>query len=288
MIRRVERHLHQTLLDFQPDLVASTYPLYPYFLHRSFQSGVPRRPVATIVTDSFNINAAWRNAPSDYWLVTDSGTRRCLLDHDLPEGRVVETGFPVDPRFSELTPVPADHPAKPFRVLYFPTSKKPTVRRVARAVLKHDGWPTEITIVLGRNVRTLYKRARELQAAYPGRVRIKGWTKKVPELLCSHHLVVGKAGGATVHEALAARCPMLIHHLVPGQEVGNLELLRRIGGGDLADTPESLAAGIRDLTADQADLWRRQKRNLARHARPNASAIAARFLLDTISAQQPS
>lgn len=287
MIHRVERHLHDTLREFQPDLVASTYPLYPYFLKRSFQNGVPTCPVVTIITDSFSINAAWRKAPTDYWLVTDSGTRQSLLDLGLPEGRVVETGFPVDPRFSELTPVPADDPAKPFRVLFFPTSKKPTVRRIAKAILNHDSWPTEITIVLGRNVRKLHQRAREIQEAYPGRVHLKGWTKKVPELLCSHHLLVGKAGGATVHEALAARCPMLIHHLIPGQEVGNLELLRKLGGGDLADTPESLAAGIRDLTADHAALWRRQKRNLARHARPNASATAARFLLDTIDAQQP-
>jgi processive 1,2-diacylglycerol beta-glucosyltransferase len=157
------------------------------------------------------------------------------------------------------------------------------VRRIAKAVLNHDGWPTTLTIVLGRNFRKLYKHAREVQQAYPGRVRIRGWTNKVPELLCSHHLLVAKAGGATVHEALAARCPMLIHHLVPGQEAGNLKLLRTIGGGDLADTPESVAAAIRDLTTDQASLWRRQKRNLGRHARPNASATAARFILDTIS-----
>ena len=85
MIRRAERHLHNTLLEFQPDLVASTYPLYPYFLERSFQNDIPRCPVVTIITDSFSINAAWRNAPTDYWLVTDPGTRQSLLDHELPE-----------------------------------------------------------------------------------------------------------------------------------------------------------------------------------------------------------
>ena len=45
MIGRAERHLHNTLLEFQPDLVASTYPLYPYFLEHSFQNGAPRCPV---------------------------------------------------------------------------------------------------------------------------------------------------------------------------------------------------------------------------------------------------
>lgn len=287
MMRLAEEALEASLLDFQPDLVASTYPLYPYFLARSFQRGIPPCPVVTIVTDSININAAWRKAPTDYWIVTDPETRKGLAAQDIPEGKLVETGFPVDPRFGKLQPISPEDPARPFRVLFLPTSKKPTVRRIARTILDHRGWPTELTIVLGHNVRKLYKRAREIKDAYPGRVRIRGWSRKVPELLCDHHLVVGKAGGAIVHEALAARCPMLIHHLVPGQEQGNLELLKMIGGGSLAVTEESIASSLRDLLADQAALWRRQKRQLNRHARPQGAISAANFLLSAIPPGNP-
>ena len=287
MMRLAERALEDALREFQPSIIASTYPLYPYFLARSFGRGIPRCPVITVVTDSININAAWRKAPSDYWILTDRATREGLIAHGLPERQLIETGFPVDPRFGDLQPLSPEEPARPFRVLFFPTSKKPTVRRIARTILDHHGWPTELTIVLGRNVRKLYRRAREIKDAYPGRVRIKGWSRRVPELLCSHHLVVGKAGGATVHEALAARCPMLIHHLVPGQEEGNLQLLQTIGAGGLAETEESLASSLRDLLSDQAALWRRQKRQLNRHARPQAAISAANFLLSAVPPSKP-
>jgi processive 1,2-diacylglycerol beta-glucosyltransferase len=150
---------------------------------------------------------------------------------------------------------------------------------VVRALLEDTDLRTQVTIVLGRNVRLLYHKAREMKEAYPGRVRIVGWSRKIPELLCSHHLVVGKAGGATVHEALAATTPMLIHHLVPGQEEGNLELLQHQGGGMLAETPGAQAAAVRDLLADHGALWRTQKRKLARHARGRASLVAANFIL---------
>ncbi len=277
---RVERAFHNQIDDFDPDVLVSTYPLYPYFVHRYVQSGGRKRPLVTIVTDSIEINSAWRNAPADYWLVTDPDTRRGLIDQDLPGEKIVETGFPVDPIFETLQPLGAADSARPFRILFFPTAKRPAVRRTARTLLDYDEWPIELTIVLGRNVRRLHRQAREIRDAYPGRVRIRGWSRRVPELLCNHHLVVGKAGGATVHESLAARCPMLIHHLVPGQEEGNLELLRRIGGGDLADTEEALAAGLRDLLSDNAAVWRRQKQHLARHARPHASHVAAKFILE--------
>ena len=123
------------------------------------------------------------------------------------------------------------------------------------------------------------RRRTELRDAFPGRVKIKGWTRRVPQLLNAHHLVIGKAGGATVHEAIAARCPMLVHHLVPGQEEGNLRLLEAIGAGRLADSPEAIRGTLADLLADDAALWRRMKRKLALHGR-NAGAIAtARHIL---------
>ena len=91
---------------------------------------------------------------------------------------------------------------------------------------------------------------------------------------------MGKAGGATGHESLAAACPMLIHHLVPGQEEGNLELLRKLNGGYLADSPGQLASHIREMLADKASGWRTMKRSLTRVARPGAAHTSANFILD--------
>ncbi|WP_435894098.1 MGDG synthase family glycosyltransferase [Oceaniferula spumae] len=279
MMRKPENRLHELIKEHQPKAIVSTYPLYPYFLERIFQTDTPKVPVITVVTDSIEINAAWRKAPTDYWLVTDRQTRESLIRQGLPETKLIETGFPVNPHFADLEPIRADDSLTPFRVLYFPTAKKPFVRRASREILDAGPENIELTIVLGRNLRKLYSRAKEIKDSYPGRVRILGWTKRVPELLTSHHLVVGKAGGATVHESLAAACPMLIHHLVPGQEEGNLNLLRHLNGGHLADTPGALSAHLREMLSDHATGWRSMKRNLARHARPGAAHTAANFIL---------
>ncbi|MGB1260057.1 MAG: MGDG synthase family glycosyltransferase [Akkermansiaceae bacterium] len=282
MMRKPEQQLQKLIEQHQPSAIVSTYPLYPYFIERIFKNGVAKTPVFTVVTDSIEINAAWRKAPTDYWLVTDKRTRDSLIQQGLPEGRVIETGFPVNPKFQSLNPVPAEDPLEPFRVIYFPTAKKPHVRRIAREILNATSHPVELTIVLGRNTRKLYKRAKEIKDSHPGRVTIRGWTKKVPELLTSHHLIVGKAGGATVHEALAAACPMLVHHLVPGQEEGNLTLLRHLNGGYLADAPGALASQLREMLSDHASGWRGMKRNLLRHARPSAANTAAQVILEKI------
>jgi len=285
-MRRVEMAFVQRVEQFNPDVIVSTFPLYPYFAERYVRSGGVRRPVITIVTDSININASWRKAPTDFWFVTDRETKNSLIEQKLPEEKIIDTGFPVDPVFSTLDPLTETSPANPFRVLFFPTGRKSTLAPTARAILDYDGWPTELTIVLGRNLRRLYRTARKIADSYPCRVRLKGWSRKVPQLLCEHHLAVGKAGGATVHESLAACCPMLIRHLVPGQEEGNLELLRRIGGGSLANTESAIVTALHDLLSDQASNWRRQKQSLSLHTRPQAARRAASFVMKIAGKKQ--
>ena len=282
-MRKPEEKLRELILEFKPDAILSTYPLYPYFIERIFNQGIARVPVFTIVTDSIAINAAWRKAPTDFWLVTDQHTKDALTQQGLPEHQIIDTGFPVDPHFADLQPVSSEDTLKPLRILYFPTPKKPHVRRVSRELLESTGPDSELTIVLGKHLRKIHRRAKEIEEQYPGRVTIKGWSKKVPELLNSHHLVVGKAGGATVHEALAAECPMLIHHLVPGQEEGNLSLLHRLHGGDLSESEGSLSGHLGEMLADDASLWRNMKRDLAQHSRPSAALRAADFILQKIS-----
>ncbi len=279
--RKLQQAFALQVNTFNPDIIVSTFPLYPYFFEHYVKDGGRPRPVITIVTDSIEINASWRKAPTDFWLVTDEETRKAMLAKNIRESKVVNTGFPVNPLLATLEPLSSTDPATPFRILYFPTPSKSEMRKTARAVLEERPWPTELTFVLGRNVRRLYRSASEIRERYPGRVLIKGWTRKVPQLLCEHHLVIGKAGGATVHESLAACCPMLIRHLVPGQEEGNLELLSNLGGGSLTRNEATLSRALDEMLTDQDTKWRQQKESLSLYSRPDAARDAATFILKT-------
>ncbi len=278
-LQPTENALGKVLERDKPHLIICTYPLYPYQLERLFER-FPRSPVVTVITDSMEINTAWSRSPSDHFFVTDRGTAALLKDSGVPEEKVEVTGFPVNPTFPLLSPLYSTSEIKPFKVLFFPTRRMPQIRRTMKAVLSIPN--TEITIVLGRSFRGLYHKAKEVSRKYPGRVHLKGWTKKVPTLLCNHHLVIGKAGGATVHEAIAARCPMLVHHRVPGQEEGNIRLLEKHRIGSFTESPEEISKAIRNFLADDGKLWREAKDRLLVHSRPGAALEAADFLLNLL------
>lgn len=282
VMRFPERALSRLIDDFQPQAVVCTYPLYPYFLKRIPATMHSEIPVFTVVTDSIEINAAWLRAPSHWWLVTDATTRRRMVDWGIDACRVVETGFPVHPVFAGIKTVSAEDSSGPFRILYFATARRGFVRDHGEALLEASP-DTRLTIVMGRNARRLLPEARRLKLAYPDRVKLIGWTRRVPSLLASHHLVVGKAGGATVHEAIAARCPMLIHHLVPGQEEGNLKLLEQLRAGGLADSPARLQEEVARLLEGDRASWRDMKLALEKHNRKDGAQTAVRFILEQLS-----
>ena len=87
--RKLQQAFALQVNTFNPDIIVSTFPLYPYFFEHYVKDGGRPRPVITIVTDSIEINASWRKAPTDFWLVTDEETRKAMLAKNIRESKVV-------------------------------------------------------------------------------------------------------------------------------------------------------------------------------------------------------
>ncbi|MFR4437516.1 MAG: hypothetical protein ACLT8C_07580 [Akkermansia muciniphila] len=136
-----------------------------------------------------------------------------------------------------------------------------------------------VTCILGRRFRRIYPRIRDLRARYGRRLTVRGRTRRVPSYLAASHVVVGKAGGATVHEVLAAARPMLVNFLLPGQEEGNTRLLEKLGGGGHVPDVRALASALQEMMADGGAQWRRMHENLLRAGMTGGSGRIADLAL---------
>ncbi len=273
--------LKRVLEEYKPDVIVSTYPLYAYLLRQLRQQGhtASTVPLFTMVTDSTAINSSWYRAGSEAFLLADEETAEVLRKGGADPCTLRVLGFPVAHRLAALEPCPGgDGPRK---VLYLPSSRATHTLAVIRELQKLPN--IEITIVTGRLQRL--HQVIEASGVIDGvKTHLVGWTDKIPELLCRHHLYVGKAGGAIVHEAMAARCPILVSHVVPGQEEGNIELIERHDIGRLAaHYPETLAASVAEVFANHDATWNRWKKNLQTISRPAASCDIASFILKEAS-----
>jgi UDP-N-acetylglucosamine:LPS N-acetylglucosamine transferase len=188
-------------------------------------------------------------------------------------------GFPVSPLFAQKRPAPisaASIAARPKLLYVINTGKARTGKSLERLLkLEH----VELTITAGRNAGLRVRLSRQLRE-YGNRVRIFGWTDQMPQLLMSHHLLIAKAGGAMVQEAIAACCPMIINQVIPGQEEGNAHLIEHLGAGAVTTAQADAATLVERAFAGQARLWQEWRNNLQKVSRPDSAIRIAELVLD--------
>lgn len=268
--------LERNLARHTPSALILTYPVYPYFLAR--RTAALDVPVYMTITDSISIHPIWLQAVVDCLFVTDTfsqGIARAGLRQDLP---VEVSGFPVSPEFAGFPDRPAASGPQALKVLYFATAATDHVRKTLRGLLEHLPDNAGLTIVMGRHAARLepvVQALLETRPAFP--VELIGWTNRVPQLLMEHDVVISKAGGATVHECLAAGIPVMVNYIIPGQEEGNAELLERYGCGCRSLIPEETGTLLAAMLKDGRLAAMRQA--MALHRCPDGALKVARHVL---------
>lgn len=273
------RVLESLIARERPDAICCTFPAYAFHLEALARRGRVAVPFFNLVTDSISINSLWWRPACAGWFVPNGDSADVLLRAGIPSDRVHVSGFPVPLYFAQeagrLVVPDLGRGAVP-RVLYIVNSGTRGAGETARRLLADTRW--EITCTVGRNEALRAQLTRAAATRRP-RAEIIGWTDEMPRLLMTHHIVVSKAGGATTQEALAARCPMIVNQIVPGQEEGNYELLRRYGVGALATTPESVISALALAFADGGKLAQQWREALGPISRPWAAVEIAEAIL---------
>lgn len=259
--------------EFQPDVIASTYPVFSYINSKiRTKASAPRIPFYTVITDSTQINSAWYRWPCEGSIVADEQTADVLRNDGVPAEKILVLGFPVGLEFESLKPIAA---SSPWKVLFFPGGTSKRAVRTLECLGELEG--IEVDVVTGKRRKMHDAIAR---AGLPRRGTLTGWTDQMPKLMATHHLFIGKAGGATVQEAVAARLPFIVSHIVPGQEEGNIAFIKQTGIGALAaGSVEDVCLQVRGAFANGGALWHAWKKNLEALQKPPASRTIAKFLL---------
>jgi len=270
----LRRNLAAELESWKPDAVVAVYPSYGYTLDRIFpKGGAPFRRYM-LVTDSLTINSIWHRCGADAWVVPNEATAAVMQKAKVPAEKIHPLGFPVPLTFGNAPGTrrpPGD--GEPLRVLYMVNHSPEQAPGLVRAML--DLPFVELIVAGGKKPAVL--RAIEKAATRP--IELHGWTNRMPELLMRSHVLVGKAGGAATQEAIAAKTPMLVTKVVPGQEEGNARLIVESGSGAMGFTRGAILEMLEGLHEYDGALWKRWHESISRISKPNAARDVARFVM---------
>ena len=269
--------LSELLLRFRPTTVVSVYPVYSYLIEAIFGETRPHFRQVVCITDSITVNAIWFRGPADLFLVPNDQTASVIAAAGVPGDKVRVSGFPVSLKFTELGQLRAlPDEAERFRLLYMINSGGQIAPELIRGLRAIPG--LHLTITVGRDER-LRQKAEALRAESGSEIEIIGWSDELPRLMLESHFLLTKAGGATTQEAIAAKCPMIINQVVPGQEEGNARLIVETNSGVVATSANSIMAAVEQAMANGALVWREWSANISALSRPRASLEIAELLL---------
>jgi processive 1,2-diacylglycerol beta-glucosyltransferase len=273
--RRAITQLRRTALRVDASVAVSTFPGYGPIFHKSMRGHSV--PFVTVITDSISINAIWFTPDCDFYLVPNEPTALVVERSGVPRGKIRVTGFPVPILFATPPAQPREDPPTDglWKALYMVNSEGHGALDLVRGLLALDN--IALTVTCGRD-ELLASKMKALALELDKPLEVFGWTSEMPELIRRSHVLIGKAGGATVQESMAARTPMIVTKVVPGQEEGNARLLIERGAGEVASTPAAVVEAVRKMFASGGALYLERHKATARLCHPAASKEIANFL----------
>jgi processive 1,2-diacylglycerol beta-glucosyltransferase len=276
------RKLERLLRGAAPDLVVTVHATPAAALSELRRSGRSSVFHATVFTD-FVAHTQWIFEAVDRYFVPDLEIANDLYARGIPRERVVVSGVPVDAAFTR----PLDKPAA--RLALGLSQRAPVLllmgggqgslgglETAVRALLRTER-PFQALVVAGRG-EGFAERLGRLCRGREGQFRVFGYTESVRQFMAASDLLVTKAGGVTLAEALAADLPMVCFGSLPGQEARNERFAARAGVALLARSESELLEAI-FRPFDNPAVLRTLRENIRRVRRPRAAEVVVESLL---------
>jgi len=131
----------------------------------------------------------------------------------------------------------------------------------------------QTVVVCGSNAE-LRREIETLTLSMADKFRVLGFTSDMPDLVRAATLFIGKPGGLTASECMAAGTPMVIVLPIPGQEERNSDYLLEEGAAVRCNDIETVEFKI-DQLLDNPERLAQLRANARRIGRPDAATVIA-------------
>lgn len=236
----------------QPALVVSNHGLITAGLSLAKRRFGLRVPVVTFATEPFNISAYWADAEAEHIIAPTEETRLRLVQMGVAPRRIEVAGYPVGQAFLHAPDKATARrqlnlPAQPTLLISLggeglSQSPIPLLRRL----VSQSDWT--VIVICGRNA-ALNTALQQHFAAY-AQLRILGFVDTMALYLAASDLVIGKAGPASVFEALAVGRPVLLQSYAGLNEWGVVQFVEQRGlGAYVPSATQAYAAAQRYIAS---------------------------------------
>jgi len=263
--------------DYQPHVCVCTHFTPAGIIAQLIAMGQLDTSLAVVTTD-YDFQSMWLSQTFNRYFVARDESKARLIDLGVVANRITVSGIPVRSEFGE----PVDRDA--VLANYELRADLPVIVVSAGAVgagpaqaivaqIMNMQHAVQCVVICGTNQR-LRQAVEALTFPHAARFRVLGFTTDMPNLVRVATLFVGKPGGLTASECMAAGTPMVIVTPIPGQEERNADYLLEEGAAVRCNDLDIIDYKLDRLLRDPGRLDQ-LRRNARRVGRPDAAQVIA-------------
>jgi processive 1,2-diacylglycerol beta-glucosyltransferase len=238
---------------FRPDIIVCTHFLPTRLVSLMLTRGVLESRLAVVTTD-YDFQGLWLSSPFNHFFVARDETKAHMAAIGVPADRITVSGIPVRLGLGDAVDREAVltryglRPDRPTLLISAGAAGGVYTQTIVQQTLRM-GNEFQAVVVCGRNDQ-LRSQIEGLVAFNRDRYRVLGYTNDMPDLMRAATLFVGKPGGLTSSECMAAGLPMVLIHPIPGQEVRNSDFLLEEGAAVRCNYETTVGYKIDQLLAE--------------------------------------
>jgi processive 1,2-diacylglycerol beta-glucosyltransferase len=291
--RRGLRRLFELTRSIRPRALAATEVgccEIAALIKRDLASGMP----LVAVNDSPEADRAWVQPEVDLYCFVSEQVCRELVAHGAEARRVVSWGVPLRSGFNSLRGRERERAAvcewlglderRPLVIVAGGGEGMGRIEETAARLLALGDPAPQVVVLAGNNARLKARCERLAKGGAGTRLRVFGWTDRVPQLMAAADVMVSKLG-SMFNEALAVELPVVAAEPPPGAERVQYRLLEEWGTGCAVRTTCEAVAEVARLLSTPRSLEAMRARARERW-KPDAASRIARWLDSELSARE--
>jgi UDP-N-acetylglucosamine:LPS N-acetylglucosamine transferase len=254
--------------EYSPDVLVSTWPVGAKYVGDYIKKKNNAIPYIICITD-IQTNNAWISDSSDAYIVGDETTGQELVGKGVDPEKIYVGGIPVRKEFKSMERKTTNKNIKEVLVMGGGLGLIPG----AADMLKYLSAEPDVhtTVITGEN-RELFDK---LNGKYEN-VDVLGYCNDVYRYMAKSDMLISKAGGVTLFEAIYSETPMLVIDPFLSQEKTNAMYIERKNIGKVLHNGDDIEACLESMLNGSSEIMKMRnnmrciKNKISGHGLPEA------------------
>lgn len=210
----IDKRIENLIKEKDANIIISTFPACSKYISAYKKSKKNNLKLYTYITD-VDVNKEWITEETDMYFVACYKTKIQLENYNIDSSKIKVTGIPVKQEFKKLQ---ENKTKNEILVMGGGLGFIPCMEKCLKELLQNTD--IHITLITGKNQKLFNK--------YNGKFKnmsVIGYTNSVYKYMEKAELIITKAGGVTLFEAINSKTPIYVVEPFLNQEIGNAKFI---------------------------------------------------------------